>query len=146
MNRSATAILSFRSTAVTKIQAPQVNGKRALDMKSRFLVGATTLAAVIIGPRRARRWRSAPVVGCNMMHPARWQERRSKPAGRSEHDADRRGPGDYRFSFVHDGLTREYLVRRAAGAIAGAPTAMLLALHGGGGDADYQADDFRTTD
>jgi polyhydroxybutyrate depolymerase len=49
-------------------------------------------------------------------------------------------PGDYRFSFVHDGITREYLVH-VPKSYRGAPTPMLVALHGGGGDADFQADD-----
>jgi polyhydroxybutyrate depolymerase len=49
-------------------------------------------------------------------------------------------PGDYRFSVVHDGLTREYLVH-APKSYRGAPTPMLIALHGGGGDADNQAND-----
>ena len=49
-------------------------------------------------------------------------------------------PGDYRFSFVHDGITREYLVH-VPKSYHGAPTPMLIALHGGGGDSDFQADD-----
>ena len=49
------------------------------------------------------------------------------------------GPGDYRFSFVQDGLTREYLVH-VPKSYRGAPAPMLVALHGGGGDADFQAD------
>jgi polyhydroxybutyrate depolymerase len=52
-----------------------------------------------------------------------------------------RAAGDYRFSFVHDGLTRQYLVHVPKSYRPGRPTPMLLALHGGGGDADYQADD-----
>lgn len=49
-------------------------------------------------------------------------------------------PGDYRFSFAHDGITREYLVH-VPKSYRGQPTAILIALHGGGGDADFQADD-----
>lgn len=49
-------------------------------------------------------------------------------------------PGDYRFSFAHDGITREYLVH-VPRSYHGQPTPMLIALHGGGGDADFQADD-----
>jgi len=49
-------------------------------------------------------------------------------------------PGDYRFSVVHDGLTREYLVH-VPKSYRGAPAPMLIALHGGGGDADNQAND-----
>lgn len=51
-----------------------------------------------------------------------------------------RAPGDYRLSLVHDGLTREYLVH-VPRSYRGGPTPMLIALHGGGGDADFQADD-----
>jgi polyhydroxybutyrate depolymerase len=49
-------------------------------------------------------------------------------------------PGDYRFSFVHDGIAREYLVH-VPKSYRGQPTPLLIALHGGGGDADFQADD-----
>ena len=50
-------------------------------------------------------------------------------------------PGDYRFSFVRDGINREYLVHVPASYRPNHPTPMLMALHGGGGDADIQADD-----
>jgi polyhydroxybutyrate depolymerase len=50
-------------------------------------------------------------------------------------------PGDYRFSFVHDGLTREYVVHVPRSYSTRMLAPMLIALHGGGGDADYQADD-----
>ena len=53
-----------------------------------------------------------------------------------------KAPGDYRFSFVHDGIMREYLVH-VPRSYRGAPTPMLVALHGGGGSADFQADDSR---
>ena len=53
-----------------------------------------------------------------------------------------KAPGDYRFSFVHGGVAREYLVH-VPKSYEGAPTPMLIALHGGGGDADFQADDSR---
>jgi polyhydroxybutyrate depolymerase len=51
-----------------------------------------------------------------------------------------RAAGDYRFSFVHDGVTREYLVH-VPKSYHGERTPMLVALHGGGGDDDFQADD-----
>jgi polyhydroxybutyrate depolymerase len=50
-------------------------------------------------------------------------------------------PGDYRFSFERDGITREYLVHVPASYRTGTPTPMLMALHGGGGDDVFQADD-----
>src|SRR4029078_8509430 len=48
--------------------------------------------------------------------------------------------GNYRFSFVHDGITREYLVH-VPKSYRGATTPMLVALHGGGSNADFQGDD-----
>ena len=50
-------------------------------------------------------------------------------------------PGDYRFSFQYDGVTREYLVHVPTSYRPGKPTPMLMALHGGGGDDVFQADD-----
>lgn len=105
-------------------------------MKSGFLVGAVVLGAVgvTIGgsamAQRAGRLRE-------VVERAR--------ALRAEHPADPnatpiRSPGDYRFSFTFGGVTREYLVHVPA-SYRGAPTPMLVALHGGGGDDDFQADD-----
>jgi polyhydroxybutyrate depolymerase len=104
-------------------------------MKSRFAIGAATLAAVALTiggtavAQRADRLQQ-------LMERAR--EARAHPA---DPNMSRIGaPGDYRFSFVHDGITREYLVH-VPKSYRGAPTPMLIALHGGGGDADFQADD-----
>jgi polyhydroxybutyrate depolymerase len=104
-------------------------------MKSRFKIGTATLAAVALtigGTAVAQR------MGGLQQVMERAQELRS-------HVADPNmtpliGPGDYRFSFVHDGITREYLVH-VPKSYHGQPMPMLIALHGGGGDADYQADD-----
>ena len=52
-------------------------------------------------------------------------------------------PGDYRFSFSHGGMTRFYLVHVPRSYRPGRPTPMLVALHGGGGSAQFQADDSR---
>lgn len=49
--------------------------------------------------------------------------------------------GTYRFQFTHNGLTRQYLVHVPVNAI-GHSAPMLLALHGGGGDMDYQAEHY----
>ncbi len=49
-------------------------------------------------------------------------------------------PGDYCFTLQHGGLTRQYLVH-VPRSYAGAPTPMILALHGGGGGMRYQAND-----
>jgi polyhydroxybutyrate depolymerase len=50
-------------------------------------------------------------------------------------------PGDYRFSFASGGMTRSYLVHVPQSYRTGQPAPMLMALHGGGGDAAFQADD-----
>jgi polyhydroxybutyrate depolymerase len=104
-------------------------------MKSRFLIGAAVLGAVALtigGTAVAQR---AGMLQKMIEHA---KERRA-------HEADPNmspitAPGDYRFSFVHDGITREYLVHVPT-SYHGTPTPVLIALHGGGGDADYQADD-----
>jgi len=101
-------------------------------MTSRIWIGATTLAAVafaIAGSATAQRG----------------QFRQMLKRARSHQPADPNptkltAPGDYRFSFERDGLTREYLVH-VPKSYRGGATPMLLALHGGGGSADYQADD-----
>jgi polyhydroxybutyrate depolymerase len=105
-------------------------------MKSRFVVGAGILAAVSLAiggtaaAQRLGRFRQ-------LMEHA--QERRGqRPA--DPNPTAMTAPGDYRFSFVHAGVTREYLVHVPM-TYRGTPTPMLVALHGGGGDADFQADD-----
>jgi polyhydroxybutyrate depolymerase len=105
-------------------------------MKSRFLIGAATLAAVataIAGTAVAQRASRLEQV----IERAR-ELRGQQPADPNATPISR--PGDYRFSFVHEGITREYLVH-VPKSYRGAPTPMLIALHGGGGDADFQADD-----
>lgn len=102
-------------------------------MKSRFVPGLAMLAAVTLaigGAAAAQRLQGL------VQH---LQERRSKGADDPQM-APIQAPGDYRFSFIHDGIRREYLVH-VPKSYAGAPTPLLIALHGGGGDADFQADD-----
>jgi polyhydroxybutyrate depolymerase len=106
-------------------------------MTSRVLIGSLTLVAVSLcigASATAQRFggRFEQIM-------QRAQERQSKPAD-DPNMTPIRAPGDYRFSFVHDGITREYLVhipRRYRGQ----PMPLLVALHGGGGDADLEADD-----
>lgn len=107
-------------------------------MKSHFLVGAATLAAVtcVIGGSAAAQQFGQRMQMFQMMR-ARTQNHR--PA--DPNMTPIRSPGDYRFTFVHDGMTRLYLVHVPKSYRPGNPTPMLIALHGGGGDADFQADD-----
>jgi polyhydroxybutyrate depolymerase len=108
-------------------------------MKSRFLIGAATLAAVtfaIGGTAAAQR-----LGGGGRLQQILQQAKEQR--GRAKADPEMtpiRAPGDYRFSFVSGGLQREYLVHVPRN-YRGAPTPILVALHGGGGDADFQADD-----
>jgi polyhydroxybutyrate depolymerase len=108
-------------------------------MKSRFLIGAATLAAVtfaIGGTAAAQRLGGGGRLQQILQH-AREQRARAKA---DPNLTPIRAPGDYRFSFVSGGLQREYLVH-VPRSYRGAPTPVLIALHGGGGDADFQADD-----
>ncbi len=90
--------------------------------------------------------------------PGRAQEGASAPAAKSlrerlkERRAERNnaateasgsitGPGDYSFSLVHGGLTRLYRVHVPPGYSADRPMPLVLSLHGGGGNMDYQVDD-----
>ena len=105
-------------------------------MKSRFLVGVTTLAAVMLTiagtavAQRAGRFRQI----------IQLQQQRRSALPADPNMSPITAPGDYRFSFVHNGITREYLVHVPKN-YRGGRTPMLVALHGGGGDADFQADD-----
>ena len=88
-------------------------------MRSRFRIGAATLAAtaaILCAAAAAQRGPADGDVG---------------PIS---------APGDYRFSFDHRGMTRFYLVH-VPKSYRGQPMPLLLALHGGGGNADYQAND-----
>ena len=107
-------------------------------MMSRFLIGSAMLAAVAVtlgGTAVAQRFGRLEQI----LHRAE-QRRAQLPA--DPNPTPIAAPGDYRFSFVHGGMTREYLVH-VPKSYRGAMTPMLVALHGGGGDADFQADDSR---
>jgi polyhydroxybutyrate depolymerase len=105
-------------------------------MKSRFLIGAAILAVVgvtIGGTAAAQR------LGQFQQIMERARERSAEPT--DPNMTPIAAPGDYRFSFTHDGVKREYLVHVPCSYRPNRPTPLLTALHGGGGDADFQADD-----
>jgi polyhydroxybutyrate depolymerase len=104
---------------------------------SRFLVGSLVLAAIVIGLGSA-----APAQDRMERMKALMERARDKRDLPSDPNATPiAAPGTYRFHFTHGGLTRQYLVHVPAKAI-GHPAPVLLALHGGGGDMDYQTDNY----
>lgn len=64
-------------------------------------------------------------------------------AGASGAPVQSQGSGDYTFALSHDGLERRYMVHVPASYDASKPSSMLVALHGGGGNMEYQANDAR---
>ena len=105
---------------------------------SRFLIGLSVLATVAVGITAA---------ASAQEHGERLQQFRQRAQARQSLASDPNetkivGPGTYRFNFVHEGLKREYLVYVPASIRSRAPAPMLLALHGGGGDMDFQADNY----
>lgn len=78
----------------------------------------------------------------------RWLQRQQQKAGGETATATDNNtqarltrPGDYSFTIQHDGLARMYRVHVPAGYDPDKPAPLLMALHGGGGSMDYQADD-----
>lgn len=49
--------------------------------------------------------------------------------------------GDYTMSFSHNGIDRKYIIHVPANYNPTNPTSLLVALHGGGGNMEYEADD-----
>ena len=106
-------------------------------MTSRFLIGATMLG-LIAGTAVAQQ------AGQRGKMFEQFRERAAQRQSRGPADPNPTpitAPGDYRFTFEHGGLKREYLVHVPTSYRPGTPVPMLVALHGGGGDADYQAND-----
>jgi len=106
-------------------------------MTSRFWIGAGILATVTAGLGGTAIAQGRMQIFGKLREHA--EQRRTKPA--DPNPTPITAPGDYRFSFVHDGLTRDYLVHVPRSYRPDRATPMLIALHGGGGDSDFQADD-----
>ena len=75
----------------------------------------------------------------------RWQERvlqrKESVANVQQPTVALTSPGDYAFSMPHQGYQRSYRVHVPASYRPSVPTALVLSLHGGGGNMDYQAND-----
>ena len=106
-------------------------------MASRFLIGSLVLATIVVGlgsaaPAQERAGRVKALI-------ERAREKRDLPS--DPRPTKIVAPGTYRFHFTHGGLRREYLVH-VPKTSTGKPAPLLLALHGGGGDMDYQAQNY----
>lgn len=72
------------------------------------------------------------------------ERREQREQAKTPPDTSRLGtPGDHRFTLQHGGLARSYLVHVPARLDAARPAPLLVALHGGGGHMEFQADDAR---
>ena len=106
-------------------------------MNRRFLIGSAVLVGIfsMVGGTALAEQRGGR--GGAILQ--RMAEKRDQPSDPNPTRLTR--PGTYRFHFTHDGLKREYLVHVPVAAL-GKRAPMLLALHGGGGDMDYQASNY----
>ena len=103
-------------------------------MKSRTLVGSALLASVTITIGTAAIAQDRGALRQKLIQ--RMQEKRAQPS--VPNPARITMPGTYRYHFTHGGLRREYIVHVPKNRSAG-PAPILMALHGGGGDMDFQA-------
>jgi len=104
---------------------------------SRFLIGSSVLLAIAAGLAS-----TAPAQDRAGQFKALMERARAKRAEPSDPNPTQiTKAGTFRFHFDHDGLRREYLVHVPAKAL-GHRAPVLLALHGGGGDMDNQAENY----
>jgi polyhydroxybutyrate depolymerase len=108
-----------------------------MTVASRYFIGSLALIAIAAGLASAGLAQDR--AGRIQALMERAQQKRAQPSDPNPTKITK--AGTYRFHFFHGGLRREYLVHVPAKAI-GQPAPMLLALHGGGGDMDYQAQNY----
>jgi polyhydroxybutyrate depolymerase len=72
---------------------------------------------------------------------ARRAERQQTAASAADASVPIAKPGDYSFTLQHDGLERAYKVHVPEGYDPSSPAPLLIAMHGGGGDMNYQSND-----
>ena len=71
----------------------------------------------------------------------RFRERRSAQPVETRHGKNIRSPGDHARTLVHDGRKRQYLVHVPKGYNPTQPAPLVVAMHGGGGNLEIQAND-----
>jgi polyhydroxybutyrate depolymerase len=71
----------------------------------------------------------------------RFRERRGAQPVETGRGKDIRSPGDHVRTLVHDGFKRQYLVHVPKGYNPTKPTPLVVAMHGGGGNLEIQAND-----
>ncbi len=127
----ANAGLRIRSATETNDGRQKSKGGMMTD-RTKF--GAAILASLAItvaasAPAQDRRARLREML-----------QRPQQPSNPTE--AKITAPGTYRFSFVHDGLTRQYIVYVPASVARNKAAPLLLGLHGGGGNMEFQSNNY----
>lgn len=103
--------------------------------------GALLLCSVAAVAQQQGRWREHPLEGLRERLQARQAPAPAAPAEPA--GAQRLGPGDHTGTLLHGGLQRHYRVHVPARYDPSRPEPLLIALHGGGGNMDLEADDAR---
>lgn len=86
---------------------------------------------------------STAVIAQDSDRPSLRERLRERIEQRREPAAVEAAVGTTEYSLRHGGLTRKYLLHVPAQRAPGAPLPLVIALHGGGGHAEYMADDAR---
>jgi polyhydroxybutyrate depolymerase len=102
-------------------------------------------AGAMVGPVQAQDGASTPAPTLRERLRDRLAQRQLGSSSPQSAEAGPEGkitsPGDYAYSFDHDGIKRTYRVHVPAKYDATVPSALIVSLHGGGGTMDYQAAD-----